>query len=578
MNCCVRVFTWLVLIASGYLLLFTVYDTLLITYKYFQYDEFQDAQPSYKFAEELLDPEIYQFASQPNNQTHRVLSLQNKSEKNQLQKKQLLKKHHTKINKKVEHTNGNTKNQQQKQLVRKKPRDNRIDTQVLGWQKRNELRDTNRIFYVQDELFQDCVQRKHLPGLQGKIIKSFVSARNPKKCKNIQEKDVKLVGVVAMHHKAGTVLRKGFYFSICARSGINFLMLRDLPFQQTHNYNFVLWQNYKYAYSLSDANVQTKQNITVNDVVSNKSTSIQKKQQENIVKQRKFNKHTNKRNDTVVYNKENRYNVNFNQKIFNNEIQVTGDNDSINGSNVICRDYHPCNEKAIIHAKITFRENCIEAGVKCRNWYSILCFVQQCRNKLKMNKNIRIINPVRNPFNMVISAYLYHKGSSPESWAVNLTLGQIGFVYPINGKDLRNVSLSSALKKYAEPFGLEIAFRIMSNDLLDMILLHLFSKKQKNVMSSKFEDCMEEFSVAMKRELDFIGFYEKTVPVQEKQAIVQFGSWVTTEKNLQMQQKKKHITSSQSKQALFKILQKHFRFRQLQKIAEILEYNSSSES
>eukprot|EP01025_Chloroclados_australasicus_P002765 TRINITY_DN1062_c0_g2_i10.p1 TRINITY_DN1062_c0_g2~~TRINITY_DN1062_c0_g2_i10.p1 ORF type:complete len:480 (-),score=40.77 TRINITY_DN1062_c0_g2_i10:3802-5127(-) len=334
--------------------------------------------------------------------------------------------------------------------------------------------------------------------VRGRIIIGREDMDDRDGCTPVDKQDVEIVGVVAAHHKAGTVFRKAFYYSVCSQLDINFAFMKRID--------------------ITDLKSQT---------------------------------------------------------------QLQWSEDFSNG-NFHCADSHPCNQKGLLYSSIDARDTCADLGVQCDDWFDLNCFLEGCIDKIEIDSRIRIINPVRDPFAMVISAYKYHKGESPEQWANEILLGDLGLwreednTERSNKKYLLNETLSSALEKYDISVALELSYRVMSNDIFNMLMLQALSPKYGNIMRSKFEDCMQNFNASMDKELDFLGFYDQGMTTKERKQLVKVGSWVSYNKNTETQVTHGHITNgNDQKELLQEAMKNHPRYEQIKKIAEILGYEAS---
>eukprot|EP01025_Chloroclados_australasicus_P011129 TRINITY_DN14815_c1_g1_i1.p1 TRINITY_DN14815_c1_g1~~TRINITY_DN14815_c1_g1_i1.p1 ORF type:complete len:439 (+),score=23.06 TRINITY_DN14815_c1_g1_i1:103-1419(+) len=343
----------------------------------------------------------------------------------------------------------------------------------------------DRYWFMNDGGKYGCLKNKRL--IRGNLARRFRKPVSRTNCNYVDKQDVQIIGIVVTHHKTGTVLRRGFYYTICAQAGINLAIFEDAPItmlQSTNNTEY--WWN-------SDKDLQ-------------------------------------------------------------------------------CKDYHPCNNKGIVHAKISIRQACVSLGIECADWYDLLCFINKCSKKLEIDEQIKIVNPVRNPIAMIMSSYQYHKGLSPENWANENSLQQLGFWHQDEGGDFYNDSLSHTLGTQNEKIGLEIVFRMMANDILDMTMLYLYSHTYDNIMNSRFEDCMNSFKSVMQQELQFFQFFGNDSTYKERDSVVRVGSWVQSDANVDQQQKLKHISSKRNSTELEVALREHKRYEQLRKLAVILGY------
>eukprot|EP01025_Chloroclados_australasicus_P018608 TRINITY_DN1985_c0_g1_i5.p1 TRINITY_DN1985_c0_g1~~TRINITY_DN1985_c0_g1_i5.p1 ORF type:complete len:393 (-),score=18.53 TRINITY_DN1985_c0_g1_i5:76-1254(-) len=193
--------------------------------------------------------------------------------------------------------------------------------------------------------------------------------------------------------------------------------------------------------------------------------------------------------------------------------------------NAECNDYHPCNKAGIVHTRLDVRDTCTESGAVCNDWLDLPCQISACIDRIITRPNVTVINVVRNPLEMVVSAYLYHKGS-PEQWANDMLLQQLGIDQEIMGVDVKGYSLSDALETVNATVGLEIVFRVLSNELFDMIFLYKLGQRYNNVNSVRFEDIMSSITDTLKHEIKLLGIEELGSFGQN------LGEWIFTKSNL----------------------------------------------
>eukprot|EP01023_Acetabularia_acetabulum_P040218 TRINITY_DN3898_c0_g1_i5.p1 TRINITY_DN3898_c0_g1~~TRINITY_DN3898_c0_g1_i5.p1 ORF type:complete len:369 (-),score=49.58 TRINITY_DN3898_c0_g1_i5:645-1751(-) len=360
-----------------------------------------------------------------------------------------------------------------------------LEAQIVDWGKKQ--KSDARGWYTKDGGHYQCINTNRY--IRGQITKQSQQIQLRQECEGV---DVQILGVVAKHHKAGTVFRRNFYESVCAFTNVNYANIVESPITASSNQNNTLatWKGV----------------------------------------------------------------VNYNG----------------------CIDFHPCNTKGIIHApRKNVRTACKELGVPCPDRFDLRCYIQKCEDLIKTDKESKIVNPIRNPFSLVTSAYKYHKGNSPEDWVNQRTVDENGMWRPNQGMDnLQNETLSHALEISDLQIGLELAYRIMGNDLVDMTLLHKMSHNNTNIMSSRYEDCLKDFGGAMQKELEFLNFYNQNVTNDAKLKINSIGFWVMNEKNVEAQKQRQHISQIEDSDQsdLDEALKNHPRFDQLTYMAEILGY------
>jgi len=143
-------------------------------------------------------------------------------------------------------------------------------------------------WFSKDGGHYECIKSKRF--VWGHIKQGKQSVEQRFNCSHVNPEDVELLGVVAAHHKAGTVFRRGFYYAVCALQNVNYASVEGSTISSSQNHTMLSWD-----------------------------------------------------------------------KSFKNQG---------------CMDFHPCNTRGIIHAKMAVRDACVELGVKCRDWFDLKCYTE----------------------------------------------------------------------------------------------------------------------------------------------------------------------------------------------------------